>query len=228
MSIEGGGPVPARFLTEYFLADHKTKNVLYIIDSFSFYSEKWNEVRIDDPELLARAPFDWSLIQTLWEFPSTRGLIPGYLTGFYKINNQKRFAPDLSDSELSKFTRTYRTNKRVDERRMAFLYPEQKSTETFDKYLSELNHLAIALAERNINLIAIKTPLPERVLTKLPGEDEFDMKIQSVLQASGFELHDFTTVSNEDAFFYDTDHLNKEGVINFMDKHLGDLLRIKR
>ena len=185
-------------------------------------------MRIDDPELLARAPYDWGLLKTLWKFPSTRGLIPGYLTGFYKINNHERFAPDFSDSELSKFTRTYRTNARVDERRMAFLYPEQKNIEIVDKYLSELNHLAIALAKRNINLITIKTPLPERVLTKLSGEDEFNMKVQGVLEASGFKLYDFTTVSNDDAFFYDTDHLNKDGVMNFMDEYLGDLLRVKR
>ncbi len=226
LSIEGAGPVPGRFFTEYFLADHTAKNVLYIIDSFAFYSDQWNEVRIDDPELLARAPFDWNLLHTLWNFPSTRGLIPGYLTGFYKINNGERFAPDLSEAEQSKFTRTYRTNARVDERRMAFLYPESVSLETIDKYIAELDRLAGTLAERGINLIAIKTPLPERVLTKLPGEAEFNAKVRGVLDAYGFELHDFTTLANDDAFFYDTDHLNKDGIINFMDTFLVDLLRV--
>ena len=225
LSIEGAGPIPARFFTEYFLADHNTKNVLYIIDSFAFYSDQWNEVRIDDPELLARAPFDLDLLHTLWKFPSTRGLIPGYLTGFYKINNHERFSPDLSDSEQNKFTRTYRTNARVDERRMAFLYPESISPETIDKYISELDHLAAMLADCGINLVAIKTPLPERVLTKLTGEEEFNAKVRSVLDTYGFQLHDFTTVANDDAFFYDTDHLNKDGVVNFMDTYLGDLLR---
>ncbi len=225
LSIEGAGPVPARFFTDYFLAEHSTKNVLYIIDSFAFYSEQWNEVRIDDPELLARAPFDWALLRTLWQYPSTRGLILGYLTGFYKINNHERFAPDLSDSEQSKFTRTYRTNARVDERRMAFLYPDSISSETIDNYIGELDRLADTLAQRGINLVAVKTPLPERVLTKLSGEEEFNAKVRAVLGAHGFQLHDFTTVANDDAFFYDTDHLNKDGVINFMDAYLGALLR---
>jgi hypothetical protein len=225
LSIEGGGPVPVRFLTDYFLARHTARNVLYMVDSFAFYSEQWNEVRIDDPELLARAPFDWDLLYTLLKFPSTRGLAPGYLTGFYKINNQERFESDLSDAERSRFTRTYRTNARVDERRMAFLYPESKGAETTDKYLAQLDSLASALANRGVKLVAIKTPLPQRVLGKLSGEDEFNDKVRSVLGRHGFELHDFTTVANDDAFFYDTDHLNRDGVINFMDTYLGELLR---
>ncbi len=224
LSIEGAGPVPARFLTDYFLANHSTKNVLYIIDSFAYYSDQWNEVRIDDPELLARAPFDWDLLLTLWNYPSTRGLIPGYLTGFFKINNHDRFEPDVSDSELSKFTRTYRTNARVDERRMAFLYPENLEESVVDKYVGELDKLASTLADNGVNLVAIKTPLPERVLTKLESEEAFDTKVEAVLSKYNFALHDFTTVANDDAFFYDTDHLNKDGVINFMDAHLVSLL----
>lgn len=225
LSIEGGGPVPARFLTDYFIADHTPKNVLYMIDSFAFYSDQWNEVRIDDPELISRAPFDLNLLYTLWKYPSTRDLMPGYLTGFYKINNQERFESDLSDAERSRFTRTYRTNARVDKRRMAFLYPESKSVDTIDKYIGELGKLASTLEERGINLVAIKTPLPQRVLETLSGEDEFDDKVRSVLGRHGFALHDFTRVANDDAFFYDTDHLNRDGVINFMDTYLGEFLR---
>ena len=225
LSIEGGGPVPVRFLTDYFLARHTAKNVLYMIDSFAFYSKQWNEVRIDDPELLARAPFDQDLLYTLLKYPSTRGLVPGYLTGFYKINNKERFDSDLSDAERSRFTRTYRTNARVDERRMAFLYPESKSAETTDEYIAELDRLAGTLAKRGVRLVAIKTPLPRRVLEKLSGEEEFNDKVRSILGRHGFELHDFTTVANDDAFFYDTDHLNKDGVINFMDTYLGEFLR---
>lgn len=225
LSIEGAGPVPSRFLIDYFLADHTTENVLYIIDSFAFYSEQWNEVRIDDPELLSRAPFDWDLLATLWDYPSTRGLIPGYLTGFYKINNHDRFEPDISEAEQGRFTRTYRTNPRVDERRMAFLYPDNVDEEVFDTYISELEQLAKDLDSKGINLIAVKTPLPERVLTKLEGEEVFNRRVRKVLEPHGFELHDFTTVANDDAYFYDTDHLNKDGVINFTDTYLADLLR---
>src|SRR5262245_13890786 len=38
LSIEGGGILPNRLLFDYFLAGHQTKNVVYIADSFAFYS----------------------------------------------------------------------------------------------------------------------------------------------------------------------------------------------
>ena len=108
---------------------------------------------------------------------------------------------------------------------MAFLYPELMDPGIIDKYIIELDELAEILAGRGINLIAVKTPLPDCVLTKLSVEDEFNSKVRNVLDAHGFELHDYTTVANDDSFFYDTDHVNKDGVINFMDAYLGALLQ---
>src|SRR5262249_2984466 len=55
LSIEGGGILPNRLLLDYFLARHATKNVLYIVDSFAFYSAQWNEQRLADAALLQRA-----------------------------------------------------------------------------------------------------------------------------------------------------------------------------
>ena len=61
---------------------------------------------------------------------------------------------------------------------MAFLHPESISLKTVDKYISELDGLAGALAEREIGLIAVKTPLPGRVLTKLSGRKSSIQKFE--------------------------------------------------
>src|SRR6185312_3158248 len=117
LSIEGGGIVPARFILDYFLAGHSTKTVVYILDSFALYSSQWNEVRIDDPKLLKRAPFDPALPPFLWKYRAARELLPGYLSGFYQINNQDRFEPDVSDMERNEFRRVYRANPYLDRQR---------------------------------------------------------------------------------------------------------------
>jgi hypothetical protein len=37
-------------------------------------------------------------------------------------------------------------------------------------------------------------------------------------------FHDFTHVGNDDKLFYDTDHLNRDGVLNFFENSLKPLL----
>ena len=42
------------------------------------------------------------------------------------------------------------------------------------------------------------------------------------------EFHDFTHVGNEEKLFYDTDHLNREGVLNFFEHSLAPILTAKK
>ena len=228
LGVEGGGIVPARFLLDYFLARHRTGGVVLVLDSFAYYSRQWNEERINDPKLLLRAPFDADLAVRLWRLPATRPLLPGYLSGFYKINNADRTEPDISDTERTKFTRVYRTNGNLDRQRLAYLYPEKVDQAALDRYLGELDALLHDLAARQIKLVVIKTPLPARVLGALKGEEAFDARVRALLEPRGIEMHDFTRLANDDKFFYDTDHLNRDGAGNFIDTLLGPLLKAER
>ncbi len=225
LSIEGAGIVPARFITDYFLARHKTKKVVYVLDSFAFYSSQWNEERIDDPKLLKRAPFDSDLLALLWRYPPTRDLLPGYLSGFYKINDADRFQRDVSDSERDEFGRIYRGNAYLDRQRLDYLYPKTIDPAVTDRYMAAFDGFARDLHDRGIELVVVRTPLPQRVLKFLGDEAAFDARIEKILGAYGFQLHDFKAVANDDKFFYDTDHLNRDGVNNFVAKYLADLLR---
>ena len=225
LSIEGGGIVPARFNLDYFLADHSTSNVVYVLDSFVFYSRQWNEERINDPKLAKRAPFDLALAKTLWKYPAARDLLPGYVSGFYKINNSDRFALDISDNEGKAFDKVYRANNAIDRQRLAYLFPKVIDQDLLKGYFASFKEMAEMLHARGIKLTVIRTPLPNRVSQKLTGEAEFNAKIQDILTPYGFQMHDFSGVDNDDAFYYDTDHLNRAGVVNFMDNHLVDVLK---
>jgi hypothetical protein len=227
LSVEGGGIVPNRFMFDYFAAGHETKAVVYILDSFVFYSKQWNEERINDPKLMKRALFDPRLGMMLWDSPA-RELVPGYLSGFYKINNPDRFERDIPDNELKNFDRVYRSNANIDRQRLAYLYPKVIDTSVVENYLGKFDEFAAELEKRGIKLIVVKLPLPNRVLTKLPGEADFTARIQAVLLAHNDELHDFSGVGNDDAFYYDSDHLNRAGITNFIDMYFVDLLKTSR
>jgi len=135
LSTPGGGLVPNRLLLEYLLTRHKAKSVIYILDSFFFYSREWNEDRLKDVRLFRRAPFDPDLAKLLVAY-SFRGAIgPGtaldYISGFSKINNADRFKPDLSEDELTRFRRVHKPTSR-DIKRVEYLYPPKIDEQVFN------------------------------------------------------------------------------------------------
>ncbi len=225
LSIEGAGVLPNRFVMDYFLQRHSAKNVVYILDSFAFDSAQWNEERLNDAGLFKRAPLDLDLALTMWRYPWMRGMLPEYLSGFAKINNEDRFAPDLPDSEINKFDRTYRSVAQIDRQRIAYLYPPDVPPETTDRYMAEFEAFIGFLKEHGIGMIAVKPPMPQRVRDKLPGEPAYDVRMQALLARNGVPYYDYSHVNNDDPFFYDTDHLNRTGVTALNEAYLVPMLK---
>ena len=225
LSNEGAGILPNRIVLDYFFEKHRTKTVVYILDSFAFYTPTWNEERIDDARLFQRAPLDPDLVQVLWRHPPARTIMWNYISGFLKINNQNRFAPDISDAEATKFTRTYRSIAQIDRQRVEYLYPRVIEPARFQQYLAEFEGLLRSAKEHGAKVVVVKPPTPARYRDKLPKEAEFDATIRPLLEANGVPFHDLSTALTEDRYFYDTDHLNRTGVTAFIDGPLGGLLR---
>ena len=130
-----------------------------------------------------------------------------YISGFLKINNQNRFAPDISDAEATKFTRTYRSIAQIDRQRVEYLYPRVIEPARFQQYLAEFEGLLRSAKEHGAKVVVVKPPTPARYRDKLPKEAEFDATIRPLLEANGVPFHDLSTALTEDRYFYDTDHL---------------------
>jgi hypothetical protein len=224
LSEVGAGIVLNRLLLDYFLVSHRTKTVVYVADSFAFYSPQWNEERLNDTRLFVRAPLDPQLVQVLMQNAASRSVVPDYLLGFSKINNPDRFAPDINDDERTKFETTYRPLKQIDQQRLDYLYPKQIDAATFARYLGEFENLVQYLKAHDIRLIVVKPPIPTRFYQMLPNELEFDQRLKAVLDRYGIEFHDFSLVGNDEKFYFNTDHLNKTGVLNFFDNYLSGVL----
>lgn len=226
LSTLGGGITVNRLLLDYFLARHRTQSVVYFLDSFALYSREWNEERVQDVQLLQRAPFDPALVRLLVQTPSTRPVVLAYLFGFNKINNPDRFESDISEEEGIRFDRSYRPVKQIDQQRMDYLYPEQIDPETFQHYLGEFEAMIRYLEEQNIEVIVIKVPIPERVYQMIPQEEQFDEAVKSVLQQYDASFYDFSLVGNDEEFFFNTDHLNRTGVLHFYENNLNEVLTV--
>ena len=225
LSTVGAGIEVNRVILEYFLTRHSTHNVIYVADSFAFLTDEWNEKRFKDVRLFARAPFDPMLFRVLLRDPASRTVAWDYLAGFSRINNADRFKPDITEDEAnSRFNKTYRPVKQIDVKRIKYLYPEQIDPALFRRYMAEFESLVGDLKGRNIRLIVIKPPIPARVYNMLPNEPQFDGALKGVLERNSIEFHDFSLVGNEEKFFFNPDHLNRKGVLNFYENYLQGIL----
>ena len=224
LAIVGGGVHVSRLMYYYFLSHHGAGGLVYVIDSFTFYSPQWNEDRLQDRRLFLRAPFDAKLVMRLLHDPSTRRVGIDYTLGFSKINNEDRFTADVSPEEQTRFTRTYRPVRQLDDERMAYLYPAQIDPATLDRYLGDFDALLRDAQARRMRVLVVKPPIPTRVLERIPGEDVFDRRLRELLARRDVAFEDFSRVGNDEAFFYDTDHLNQAGVVNFFGRALAPVL----
>lgn len=224
LSIEGAGVLPNRLVLDYFFRRHQARQVVFFVDSFAFYSRQWNEDRLDSA-MLARAPFDVDLAATLASYPWAQGQLLPYLSGFTKINNEDRFAPDRSDAELNKFTKTYRPVPQIDRQRVAYLFPPEISQTALDRYLGELESLADLVEAHGATLLLVKPPTPPRYRDALPEEAAFDARLAEIIERRGLTYRDFSTVLEGDENYYDTDHLNSTGVEAFIQAGFADFLK---
>src|SRR3990172_4200448 len=127
LATPGTGPLYNRFVLEQLLQDRRVAKVLYVLDSFAFYSSTWNEARFADAKLLRRTPFQTALAWRLLDYGLTEGVDAraalDYVTGFSKINNPERFQRDIWEGE-AQFERVHRPSASATAKRIAYLYPE--------------------------------------------------------------------------------------------------------
>lgn len=224
LSAVGSGITINRLFLDYFLAAHQTKAVVYVVDSFAFYSRQWNEDRFNDTALYNRAPFDPALASILIQNPATQSITLDYILGFSKINNADRFKADIGDDEATKFNKTYRPVAQIDQQRLEYLYPKEIDSTVFQHYMGEFENMLRFLQQQNIRVIVIKPPVPARFYKMLPDEAKFDETLNSMLARYKVEFHDFSLVGNDEKYFFNTDHLNKTGVLNFFNNSFKGVL----
>lgn len=224
LAVVGGGVRVSRLILDYFLTRHHTHGLVYVIDSFAFYARTWNEERLQDRRLFVRAPFDVSLGRALLSDRATRSIGVDFVSGFSKINNRDRFTADVTPEESSRFNRAYRPVKQIDDQRLEYLYPQEIDQAAFTRYMTQFEQFLRGVQSRGIRVLVVKPPIPERIVKGIPGEQEFDARLKDLLTRLDIPLHDFTHSSNDEKLFYDTDHLNKDGVFKFYQAALAPLL----
>jgi hypothetical protein len=224
----GTGPLYNGFILEEFFRAHKSRNVLYVLDSFAFYDKTWNEDRFSDAKLLSRTPFAPSVAGRLLRYTMKEGVDPrallDYVSGFSKINNRDRFERDVWEGE-AQFERAARASSAADAKRIAYLYPRKtQDQEALTRYLGVFERLLDLAARQGAAVTVIKPPLPPQFYRRLPNEAAFDAAVSSILTQKGVRFLDFSHAIPEPRLYFDTDHLNREGLNEFFSQHLKPIL----
>lgn len=228
LASPGTGPLYNRFVLEHFLQDHRTRNVLYVVDSFAFYSRAWNEDRFADAKLLARTPRDPRIAARLLTYVRSEDVAPrallDYATGFSKINNRERFKDDKWEGE-AQFERAWRASASAVKKRIDYLYPDGTPPVVLDRYLGEFTQLLQVARQAGARVVVVKLPTPPAYRAQLPGEAAFDADLLRMTSQAGVRVHDFSRAVPDARLYFDTDHLNRAGLTGFFDSHLKDLLK---
>lgn len=224
----GTGPLYNRFVLEHFLQRAKARKLLYVLDSFAFYSRIWNEDRFMDAKLQRGTPFDPNIMRLLWGYTRDAGVdtraVLDYATLFSKINNRERFQQDVWEGELQ-FERVFRPSVSAVQKRIDYLYPDGASATGLARYLAAFDALLGIAQQSGLEVLVIKLPLPAPFHAQLLGEPAFDHAVSGLLARRGIEFHDFSAAMPEPRFYSDTDHLNRVGAEEFLTRYLKDDLR---
>jgi hypothetical protein len=228
LAVVGGGVTVNRLLLDYFLAAHRTKAVVYVVDSFAFYSPDWNERRLEDARLFQRAPFDPVLVRVLVRDQAPWPVTLDYSSGFSKINNPDRFGGDRP-AEAARFDRRYRAVDQIDRQRIEYLYPlgmdGDEAQRHLHRYMAEFEALVAGVRNRGVRVVLVRPPLPPRTRALMPDESGFDAALTALAGRTGAELHDLSGAIEDPAMYFDTDHLNRAGVTQLIEQHLAGILR---
>lgn len=223
LAATGAGPLYNRFVLEHFLRTHRAKNVLYVVDSFGFYSRTWNEERFGDAKLLRGTPLETSIAASLCAYTRSEGVDPrallDYLSGFSKINNRDRFKRDAWEGE-AQFGRVYPASASAVKKRIDYLYPDKASPAALQRYLGVLSRLIADARGAGASVLVIKMPTPTQFRSQLPNEAAFDQALARMLAGARVPLLDYSAVMGESRYFFDTDHLNRTGLTQFFVRYL--------
>ena len=231
LASPGTGALYNRFVLASFLRAHRAHNLLYVVDSFAFWSRAWNEDRFSDAKLIRGTPFAPTTVKLMWDYVRDNGVSPrallDYATGFSKINNRDRFQRDAWEGE-AQFDRGYRPSGAAVTKRIAYLYPDTQAPAVLAKYLDDFAGLMEIAGQHDMRIVAVKLPMLTQFRNQLPHEAAFNEGLMRVLADRAVPFCDFSTELDNPNFYFDTDHLNRSGLTELFQRRLKPLLTTSR
>ncbi len=179
LAAQGTGPLYNRFVLEHFLRAHRTRNLLYVVDSFAFTSRAWNEDRFADAKLIRGTPFAPAIALAPGELCAPRRRRSARAARLSQRLFQDQQPRPLPARCLGRRSAVRSGLSLVGDgcgQRIAYLYPDAKAPELCARYLKQFADLIATAREHGIRVIAVKLPVPALFREQLPNEAAFDRR----------------------------------------------------
>ncbi|WP_137701212.1 SGNH/GDSL hydrolase family protein [Marimonas lutisalis] len=223
----GAGPLYALFVARQAHADLTARRVLYILDDFAFYAPDWNEDRIADRTLLRHTPTRLSTASGLWQMVRRESVpvtaLADYLTAFSKLNPPERF-PQPGWEGRAAFDKGFRPSRHAIQSRAEYLFPDGTDMATANRYLGTLEKLIAETHAAGSEIEILRLPVAGPFRDALPDLNAFDARLGQMLQRLNVPLHDLRAELPGPEFYFDPDHLNRQGMETLYESHLQSIL----
>lgn len=228
------GVVPEKiFLSCFFKANNKTKQLVYFIDPWIFYAKRWNE----DNYILQQDAIDYKYLLSLIENHATGKVIFNYfrdkLTFESIFKKSIQISKDKTEKVIVKSDKTKPVEEISEERkkylevvglkgRLGVLYLEGLNQDNFNKYSKVLEDIIKLAKKNNAQIILV---IPPTNMGELPGRDQTVKLLKKLQIKYGSKYYDFSDVISDDSLYTeDNEHLNIKGVEYFTKKYFKTII----
>lgn len=202
-TIAGGSScvIPAKVFLDIFYAKQNTANtILYFIDPWCFYSDKYNNGYVFEHE-----PFDVQLLIAMIKYRVDPKITKDYLSRTLR-QGQK---PYVDKSVQPRTEQLESIDASVIQRRLLDLYENDTTRESNPEYRQALLDSVENAKKHDTAIIFIIPP----TLYRDPHHDD----LVTLLKKNDLTYIDMSQTVTNPAYFYDHDHLNIEGVKMFLE-----------
>lgn len=241
------GVIPQKIqLLCFFQANNETKQIVYFLDPWVLYSNRWNEGNY----ILQQENIEYSYLFRLLENNVDKKVLFNYFRDKL-IDNYDKFmrellTPKVKVSEKTKlvenpdenYAKTQAQNREAlmakktpeeqlaanqaeDKQRLEVSYNEGLNDKNFSRYSKHVEQIILLSKKNNA---AISFAIPPTLMGKMPGHNNTIKLLSELKKKYKIEYFDLALEMQDQEFYWDREHLTKKGVEYFTNNYLKQML----
>lgn len=243
------GVIPQKIQLEcFFETNNKTKQVVYILDPWALYSDRWNETNY----ILQQESIEYSYFFKLLANNVDKKVLFNYfrdkLTDNYDKFVRDLLAPKVTspvekpkpkddpneayttkETSLREERMAQKTpeeqaalNKAEDKQRLDTLYDRGLNEQLFSRYSRQVKKVILLAKKNNAEIVFI---IPPTLMGKMPGHDNTIKLLSELKKRYGINYFDLSAIMQTKNYYFDREHFNRPGVEYFTQNYLKEIVK---